>query len=77
MGVIVNNVRILRSSLARDESKHKKDRQAEISLAVFLLYAASVSSLIRVIPLKSDSFSKVFRGITLKTSFELSIFGSW
>ena len=55
----------------------KKDRQAEISLAVFLLYAASVSSLIRVIPLKSDPFSKVFRGITLKTSFELSIFGSW
>ena len=55
----------------------KNDRQAEIGLAVFLLYAASVSSLIRVIPLKSDPFSKVFRGITLKTSFELSIFGSW
>ena len=55
----------------------KKDRQAAISLAVFLFNAASVSSLIRVIPLKSDPFSKVFRGITLKTSFELSIFGSW
>ena len=55
----------------------KKDRQAEISLAVFLFDTASVSSLIRVIPLKSDPFSKVFRGITLKTSFELSIFGSW
>ena len=36
---------------------------------------ASVSFLIRVIPLKSDPFSKVFRGITLKTFFELPILG--
>ena len=40
-----------------------------------LFDTASVSSLIRVIPLKSDPFSKVFRGITLKTFFELPILG--